>query len=112
LYSIALLSQTIGVIGLTYVYAWLLNRTRSTFLMIVFHALTNALTFLLPPALGPWSLVVGIVPWIVVLGPMAGHASRLLDGRSPKSRSDVMTSGDAPVSPAQAYFGSAIFANQ
>lgn len=64
---IALLSQTIGMIGLTYVYVWLFNRTRSIFLMIVFHALTNALPFLVPPALGPWALVVGVFPWIVVL---------------------------------------------
>lgn len=64
---IALLSQTIGMIGLTYVYVWLFNRTRSIFLMIVFHALTNALPFLVPPALGAWALVVGVFPWIVVL---------------------------------------------
>jgi uncharacterized protein len=51
---IALLSQTIGMIGISYVYVWLFNRTRSIFLMIVFHALTNALPFLVPPALGPW----------------------------------------------------------
>lgn len=64
---IALLSQTIGIIGLTYVYVWLFNRTGSIFLMIVFHALTNALPFLVPPALGPWALVVGVFPWLVVL---------------------------------------------
>ena len=64
---IALLSQTIGLIGLTYVYVWLFNRTRSIFLMIVFHALTNALPFLVAPALGLWALVVGVFPWIVVL---------------------------------------------
>ena len=64
---IALLSQTIGMIGLTYLYVWLFNRTRSIFLMIVFHALTNALPFLVPPALGPWAIVGGVFPWIVVL---------------------------------------------
>jgi membrane protease YdiL (CAAX protease family) len=64
---IALLSQTIGIIGLTSVYVWLFNRTRSIFLMIVFHALTNALPFLVPPTLGPWAFVVGVLPWIVVL---------------------------------------------
>jgi len=64
---IALLSQTIGMIGLTYLYVWLFNRTRSIFLMIVFHALTNALPFLAPAALGPWAIVVGVFPWLVVL---------------------------------------------
>jgi uncharacterized protein len=64
---IALLSQTIGMIGISYVYVWLFNRTRSIFLMIVFHALTNALPFLVPPALGPWALVIGVFSWIVVL---------------------------------------------
>ena len=34
--------------------------------MIVFHALTNALPFLVPPALGPWALAAGVFPWIVV----------------------------------------------
>ena len=64
---IALLSLTLGLIGLTYLYVWLFNRTHSIFLMIVFHALTNALPFLLPPALGPWALVVGVFPWLLVL---------------------------------------------
>lgn len=64
---IALLSQTLGSIGLTYLYVWLFNRTRSIFLMIVFHALTNALPFLVPAAVGLWALVVGVFPWIVVL---------------------------------------------
>jgi hypothetical protein len=35
--------------------------------MIVFHALTNALPFHVPPTLGPWAFVVGVLPWIVVL---------------------------------------------
>ena len=64
---IALLSQTLGMIALSYVYVWLFNRTRSIFLMIVFHALTNTLPFLVPPALGAWALVVGVFPWLVVL---------------------------------------------
>jgi uncharacterized protein len=64
---IALFSQTIGMIGLTYVYVWLFNRTFSIFLMIVFHALTNTLPFLVPPAVGPWALIVGVFPWLVVL---------------------------------------------
>jgi hypothetical protein len=64
---IALLSLTLGLIGLTYLYVWLCNRTHSNFSMIVFRALTNAVPFLVPSALGPWALVVGAFPWLVVL---------------------------------------------
>jgi hypothetical protein len=45
----------------------LFNRTRSIFLMIVFHARSNTLPFLVPQALGPWALVVGAFPWLMVL---------------------------------------------
>lgn len=64
---IALLGQTLGLIGLTYLYVWLYNRIPSVFLMIFFHALTNILGFLAAPVLGAWSLLVGVFPWIVVL---------------------------------------------
>lgn len=63
---VALLFQTIGIIGMTYIYVWLFNRTRSVVLMIVFHALTNALPFLVAPAQGPVAFAVGLVPWLVV----------------------------------------------
>lgn len=74
---VALLSQTIGVVGMTYLYVWLFNRTRSIFLMIVFHALTNTLPFLAAPPVGAFALVAGLVPWVVVL------ALRLIAGRKP-----------------------------
>jgi membrane protease YdiL (CAAX protease family) len=64
---IGLISQTIGVIGITYIYVWLFNRTASIFLMIVFHALTNTLPFLIPAIQGPLALLVGIFPWVIVL---------------------------------------------
>jgi hypothetical protein len=64
---IGLIIQTIGVIGVTYVYVWLFNRTRSIFLMIVFHALSNTLPFLIPVIQGPLALLVGIFPWVIVL---------------------------------------------
>jgi uncharacterized protein len=64
---IGLLGQTMGVIGLTYIYVWLFNRTHSIFLMIVFHALTNTLPFLIPSVQGGWVLLVGIFPWVIVL---------------------------------------------
>ena len=68
IYALSGVPADAPAIGLTYVYVWLFNRTRSIFLMIVFHALTNALPFLVAPALGLWALVVGVFPWLVVLG--------------------------------------------
>lgn len=73
---IGLISQTIGVIAVTYIYVWLFNRTASIFLMIVFHALTNTLPFLIPAIQGPLALLVGIFPWVVVL------ALRLILGKN------------------------------
>lgn len=64
---IGLISQTIGVIAVTYIYVWLFNRTGNIFLMIVFHALTNTLPFLFPAIQGPLVLLVGIFPWVIVL---------------------------------------------
>jgi membrane protease YdiL (CAAX protease family) len=64
---IGLLIQTIGVIGVTYIYVWLFNRTRSIFLMVVFHALSNTLPFLVPVIQGPLALLVGIFPWVIIL---------------------------------------------
>ncbi len=64
---IGLISQTIGVIAVTYIYVWLFNRTASIFLMIVFHALANTLPFLIPAIQGSLALLVGIFPWVVVL---------------------------------------------
>jgi membrane protease YdiL (CAAX protease family) len=64
---IGLIMQTIGVIAVTYIYIWLFNRTRSIFLMIVFHALANTLPFLVPAIQGPLALLVGIFPWVIVL---------------------------------------------
>jgi membrane protease YdiL (CAAX protease family) len=63
---IGLLSQTLGVVGITYIYVWLFNRTLSLFLMMVFHALSNTFPLLVPSVQGGWVLFVGIFPWIIV----------------------------------------------
>lgn len=63
---VGLLGNTIGIIGMTYIYVWLFNRTNSIFLMIVFHALSNTLLFLVPPLQGVVVLLVGVFPWVVV----------------------------------------------
>jgi uncharacterized protein len=64
---VGLVGQTMGVIGITYIYVWLFNRTRSIFLMIVFHALSNTLPLLVPAMQGALVLLTGLSPWIVVL---------------------------------------------
>ena len=84
---IALLMQTLGVIGLTYIYVWLYNRTNSIFLMIFFHALTNTLPFLVPLAGGPWAFLAVIFPWIIVL------ALRMVSGRGDFLRNPVAERG-------------------
>jgi hypothetical protein len=63
---IALLSLTLGLIGLTYLYLWLYTHPQHL-LDGRLPCADNALPFLLPPVLGPWSLVVGAYPWLAVL---------------------------------------------
>jgi len=66
----ALAGQTLSLIGLSYVYAWLIARTDSVWLAILFHGLSNALPFLAlqyvdsAPSL---SLLQGAAPWLLVL---------------------------------------------
>jgi membrane protease YdiL (CAAX protease family) len=66
----ALIGQTAALVGIVYIYAWLLNRTGSVFLLIVFHALTNVVPELfarlatLDPAL---QLLGAVMPWLIVL---------------------------------------------
>jgi len=66
----SLAGMTMSQIGLSFIYVWLYNRTRSVFLMIVFHALSNVLstwllTFLAEPQ--AVTLFVALMPWAVVV---------------------------------------------
>lgn len=66
----SLIGQTISLIGTTYIYAWLLNHTRSLFLAILFHALGNFFSaiILAPLTVNPIiNLAVGAIPWLIVL---------------------------------------------
>lgn len=83
---IGLISQTIGVIGVTYIYVWLFNRTGSIFLMIVFHALTNTLPFLFPAIQGSLVMLVGIFPWFIVLALRLILGKKEFPGQSQTSR--------------------------
>ena len=63
----SLAGQTISLIGMAFLYTWLVSSTGSVFLAIIFHALTNALPAALigdiPPAL---SFIIGFSPWVIV----------------------------------------------
>lgn len=66
----ALVGQTMTLIGMAYLYAWLYNQTQSIFLMIVFHALSNIFNYWLPSYLvDPQAvgLLPALMPWVIVL---------------------------------------------
>ena len=62
--------QTVSLIGIAYLCTWMFNHTRSLFLLIFFHALSNtvpemASRAILPDPLTP--LLIALVPWVIVL---------------------------------------------
>lgn len=63
----ALLGQTMSLVGITYIYVWLYNNTKSVFIAILFHALSNFIPEVLligtNPSLG---IIMALMPWIVV----------------------------------------------
>lgn len=67
---LALAGQTMSLIGMSFIYVWLYNRTQSVFISIVFHALSNLFNFWLlsflsnPQALG---ILPALMPWAVVI---------------------------------------------
>lgn len=71
----ALLGQTLSLIGMTHLYVWLYDNTQSVFLAIVFHALTNFLPRILLAGVSPsLSLLVAVMPWFVVFALERGNA--------------------------------------
>lgn len=70
----ALLGQTLSLIGMTHLYAWLYDNTQSVFLAIVFHALTNFLPRILLAGVSPsLSLLVAVMPWVIVFALERGN---------------------------------------
>lgn len=66
----SLIGQVLSLIGMVYIYAWLINRSKSIFLAILFHALGNTFNavFTSPFVLNPIiNLAIGAIPWLVVL---------------------------------------------
>lgn len=67
---LALAGQIMTLIGMAFIYVWLYNQTRSVFLLIVFHALSNLFSYWLlsfltnPQALGA---LPALMPWVIVI---------------------------------------------
>lgn len=67
---LALAGQTMSLIGMAFIYTWLYNQTKSIFLMIVFHALSNIFNYWLPSFLvNPQAvgLLPALMPWVIIL---------------------------------------------
>lgn len=67
---ISLAGNVMALIGISFIYAWLYNNTKSVFLAIVFHALSNVFVFWLPSYLespGAAGLAAALMPWVVVI---------------------------------------------
>jgi uncharacterized protein len=63
----ALAGQTISLVGMTYIYVWIMNRTGSLLLAILFHGLSNFFPGVLLIGAGPQlGIVTAVMPWIVV----------------------------------------------
>lgn len=63
----ALAGQTMTLLGLSFLYVWLYNRTRSVFVAILFHALCNTLAAIPLGEMQPMiTLFIAIMPWVVV----------------------------------------------
>ena len=63
----ALLGQTMSLVGITYIYVWLYNNTKSVFIVILFHALSNFIPGVLLPGANPsLGIIMAFMPWIVV----------------------------------------------
>lgn len=63
----ALAGQTISLIGMTYLYVWIMNRTGSLLLAILFHGLSNFFPGVLLIGVGPQlGIVTAVMPWILV----------------------------------------------
>jgi len=68
---LALAGNTMSIIGMTYLYVWLYNNTRSVFLAMLFHAITNVVNTVMFASIENLDplvpIVVGFMPWLVVI---------------------------------------------
>ena len=67
----ALAGNTMSIIGLTYIYVWLNNNTKSVFLAILFHAVVNVMITVLLASIEGFNplvtLIIALMPWAVVI---------------------------------------------
>ncbi|MFC1956362.1 CPBP family intramembrane glutamic endopeptidase [Chloroflexota bacterium] len=67
----ALAGNTMSIIGMTYIYVWLNNKTKSVFLAILFHAVTNTANTVVFASLDGFhplmAIIIGITPWGVII---------------------------------------------
>ena len=64
----SLAGQTMSLIGMTYLYVWIYNNTHSVWLVILFHALSNALPAVLLSGVSPsFNILMAVIPWLLVL---------------------------------------------
>jgi uncharacterized protein len=66
----SLLGQTMSLIGMVYIYSWLINGAQSVLIAILFHALGNTLNSVAGAMVvaNPFvSLGIGAMPWLIVL---------------------------------------------
>ena len=67
---LGLAGHTISLIGMMYIYAWIMNHTKSVFLAIIFHALNNLVPLTLVGGMNPsLGTIMAVVPWILVFVP-------------------------------------------
>ncbi|MGB7874616.1 MAG: CPBP family intramembrane glutamic endopeptidase [Anaerolineales bacterium] len=67
---VSLAGNAMAIIGETYIYVWLYNKTQSVFLSIVFHAFSNIFvtwltSFLAEPQAA--GLAIALMPWAIVI---------------------------------------------
>lgn len=63
----SLAGQTMSLIGMTYLYVWIYNHTQSVWLVILFHALSNAVPAVLLSGVSPsFNILMAVMPWLVV----------------------------------------------
>ena len=67
----ALAGNTMSLIGITYIYVWLNNNTKSVFLAILFHAIANVAITVVIASIGGFhpmvTIIIALMPWAVVI---------------------------------------------
>ena len=64
---LSLAGQTLSLIGMSYLYAWMYNNTKSVLLVILFHGLSNFLpAVILARVSSALFLIIALMPWVLV----------------------------------------------